>query len=589
MKQKIGIFTAIILFSLLFAKFTSAHAYVIKSDPAQNQQASADLKTVSIQFSEGIQPNFFSLQLVDETGSRIDTNQARIDKKNPAVLENNVKGKLSTGYYRIKWKAISADGHAVHGTIAFKVGQPVNDRADAQNDKNGSTAPGVDQLIIRWLLYVGLSVYFGPLVFVRFLYPVYRPLLYKRKSVKAVLWISAGILLLGALLSLPLQVTINAGVNWLHAFNGDSLYGTLFTTSFGVLWFFAVAALLASIAALYWLMRTRAEKTATRLVLVQLFLLLFFSLVKAFLGHTAAVQDQGIRIMAVIADFLHLATAAIWLGSLFSILVFLPGAVKAANESQERQKAIYWQTIRRFSVVAFILVGLILLTGLLSSMIHLSTFRALFTSTYGQIIILKAVLFAAMLLFALFSNLHTKRQGEFLKKSVIGELILGIVVLLAAAVLTNVSPPVPEAAAPKAAKQDSTFEGFSPKFNHGKPTKNEKGPAVLEDPKKTLHATASGYTFSLRLDPLKRGPNTLYLDILNKQRKRARDLQQVVLNIRCIDMDMGESKIQFPVDKLGKGFVIKDAFDMNHRYLIKVHALDKNYQSIDKDFLVSIK
>ncbi|MFT8312326.1 MAG: copper resistance protein CopC [Sporolactobacillus sp.] len=187
MKQTICAFFAIILFSLLFAHFTSAHAYVIKSNPAQNEQASANLKTVSIQFSEEIQQIFLTLQILDKDGHRVDTNQAHIDKKNPVVLVNNVKKKLAVGYYTIKWKVISADGHAVNGTIGFKVGQPANSSTVPQTDKTGNDLPGADNLVIRWLIYGGLSFYFGLLVFLKFLYPASSLLIYKRKSTRIAL------------------------------------------------------------------------------------------------------------------------------------------------------------------------------------------------------------------------------------------------------------------------------------------------------------------------------------------------------------------------------------------------------------------
>ncbi|MCQ2011358.1 copper resistance protein CopC [Sporolactobacillus sp. STSJ-5] len=582
MKQNICAFIAIILFSLLFAQFSSAHAYVIKSNPGQNQQASADFKTVSIQFSEEIQQTFLTLQILDKDGHRVDTNQAHIDKKNPAVLVNNVKKKLAVGYYTIKWKVISADGHAVNGTIGFKVGQPANRSTVPQTDKTGNDLPGADNLVIRWLIYGGLSFYFGFVVFLKFLYPARSPLIYKRKSTRIALWISGGILLLGVFLALPLQVTSNAGVNWLHAFNGEALRTTLVATSFGPIWFLMLGTLLASFVLQYGVSRTRSEQTADYLIWAQIILLFLFSLSKAFLGHAGGVQNQETRLLAVFADFLHLSAAAIWLGSLFSLLFFLPRAVKK-DYLPEQQKTAYWQTVHRFSPFAIILVGGIFLTGLIGSLIHLPTFSALYTSAYGWIILIKAVLLVIMLLFALYSYLRGQKQGEFLKKSVLGELLIGLVVLFAAAVLANVSPPVP-----KQAKADSTFEGFSAKFNHGKSTKNENPPTQLTDPNKTTRVKEKNYELTLRVEPLKLGPNTLYLDVLENG-KRARNLQQAVIKIRCIDMDMGETKIQVPLSKLGKGIVVKDALDMKHRFLINVHVLDKNYQVIERNFIASIK
>ncbi|WP_139692101.1 copper resistance CopC/CopD family protein [Sporolactobacillus terrae] len=583
MKQKISAFLALIFFSLMFASFASAHAFVVQSNPAQNQQVNGNLKQVTIQFNEEIQPAFLTLEVLDQKGSRVDTDHAQRNKKNRTVLENGVKKPLTSGYYRMNWKVVSADGHAVHGTIGFHVGQPTESAANGQASSDArSDLPGVDQVVIKWLIYLGLSFFFGILFFLKFFNPARNLPIYHQKALQRTLWSAAGILLLGVLLALPLQVTRNADVNWLHAFSGKAVGETLMATSFGTPWFLQISSLILCIALLFWLFRTRSERTVRGLLWVLIGLLFVFSLSKAFIGHAASTEDQELRLWAVAADFLHLSAAAIWIGSLLSLLLFLPRSVKN-NDSPELQKKIYWQTLHRFSNVALLLVGVIFLTGLIGTLIHLTSFRAFYTSIYGWIIIIKAALLLIMLLFALYSNMRAQKQGDFLRKSVLGELLIGLTVLLAAAVLTNVSPPVP-----KAAVDEGTFEGFSAKFNNGKPTKTAHPPTVLEDPKKTIRAKEKSYVLTLRVEPLKLGPNTLYLDVLDHGR-RARNLQQVVLKIRCIDMDMGETQVQVPLAKLGKGFVVNDAFDMKHRFLINVHVLDKDYQTVDKDFIVNIK
>ncbi|WP_332236961.1 copper resistance protein CopC [Sporolactobacillus sp. KGMB 08714] len=563
MKQKICAWIVFSLFFLLSANTASAHAYIIRSDPAAQQQVSGNLKQVKIQFDEKIQPTFFSLDVLDQSGHRVDTNQVRTDPHNPAILENYLNRRLPTGYYWIKWKVISADGHPVNGIIAFQVGHPGRIQSPPPDTAAAGNLPSADNLAIRWILYSGLSFYLGLLFFLKFIYTAHDLFLFKRRTMKIALNAAAGILLFGVMLSLPLQVTLNAGVSWLQSLNVQSLKATLFSTSFGTLWFVQLAILILCFLSHYWLFRSRSDRTAHVLWTGLIFLMLVFALSKAWIGHAASVNSIPIRILAVSADFLHLSSASVWLGSLICIL-FLPGLIKQDHPA-ERQKMIYRQTINRFSPFALTFVALILLSGVIGSVIHLPTLRSLYTSLYGWLLLIKAALLGVMLLFALYSFLRVRRRPtQFLKRSVIGELAVGLAVLLAAAALSNSPPPIPD-----------------------RILKSSQGTAALQASNQSS-AEAGGYDFKVKVTPGKVGGNTISLAVTRKG-KPAADLQQAVLTIKSLEMDMGSTKVQYPLKELGKGSVpVNDTFIMSGRYLIRIHALTNSFQDLDKDIIVKI-
>ncbi|MED3157028.1 copper resistance protein CopC, partial [Bacillus thuringiensis] len=101
---------------ILIPKSTSAHAYVVKSNPVENETLKKAPSVVKIEFDEDIQVSSFNtLYVRDTSGKRVDLKDAHIDKKNKKLLEAGLKENLKNGLYSIQWKVISADGHPIQG------------------------------------------------------------------------------------------------------------------------------------------------------------------------------------------------------------------------------------------------------------------------------------------------------------------------------------------------------------------------------------------------------------------------------------------------------------------------------------------
>ncbi|MEK5268758.1 copper resistance CopC family protein [Weizmannia sp. FSL W8-0401] len=86
--RKYVLFAALLLFGvLLFPSMASAHAYIVKSSPSENEVWKAPPKKVTIQFDEKIQPVNDSIQVFDEDGKRVDRKDGRINFRNGTILE----------------------------------------------------------------------------------------------------------------------------------------------------------------------------------------------------------------------------------------------------------------------------------------------------------------------------------------------------------------------------------------------------------------------------------------------------------------------------------------------------------------------
>ena len=97
------------------------------------------------------------------------------------------------------------------------------------------------------------------------------------------------------------------------------------------------------------------------------------------------------------SDILHLIAAAAWLGSLLGFLMLLWSSRRHAE-----LLPLAWRALDSFSVTGSLIVGVIVLTGLVNLWFTagLPHADALFSDPYGQLLMVKLVLFGMMLLLA---------------------------------------------------------------------------------------------------------------------------------------------------------------------------------------------
>jgi copper resistance protein D len=116
----------------------------------------------------------------------------------------------------------------------------------------------------------------------------------------------------------------------------------------------------------------------------------------AWAGHGAA--DTGIDgVIHLGGDMLHLIGAGLWLGTLVPLELLL-GEARRAGETHGI--AVARAAARRYSVLAVASVTVLLTGGLVNTWFLSGTIPALFGTPYGQLVLLKIVLFATMLLVA---------------------------------------------------------------------------------------------------------------------------------------------------------------------------------------------
>ena len=100
-----------------FAAEASAHAKLVKSDPAANGEAK-DKKTIELTFSEEISGKLSGAAVKDAAGKTV-ASSTMVDQNGKGLMVM-MKEPLKAGDYKLAWHAVASDdGHKTTGALAF--------------------------------------------------------------------------------------------------------------------------------------------------------------------------------------------------------------------------------------------------------------------------------------------------------------------------------------------------------------------------------------------------------------------------------------------------------------------------------------
>ncbi len=166
----------------------------------------------------------------------------------------------------------------------------------------------------------------------------------------------------------------------------------------------------------------------------------------AWCGHASS----GIGVngdIHLFADVIYLATAAVWVGGLLPLLIFVRPRLPITALAR-------YQIVRRFSTLAVWSVVLLAVSGLANTWFMTDGFQHLFGTEYGNLVLLKIGLFIVMLGFAGVNRFRLTprlaksaasgsddRAAQLLCWSTTAEIALGFLVICVVAVLGRTEPP----------------------------------------------------------------------------------------------------------------------------------------------------
>jgi putative copper resistance protein D len=160
----------------------------------------------------------------------------------------------------------------------------------------------------------------------------------------------------------------------------------------------------------------------------------------AWIGHAGAATGPAANVHLA-SDVTHLLAAAAWLGGLPALALLLAGSRKAAVPDGVAARAT-----ARFSWLGMVSVAVLLATGIANSWFLLSGPRDLWANPYGRLVLLKVLLFAAMVgiaavnRFRLTPRLPAASALRALQRNSLTETGLGLVVLFVVGAMGTMEP-----------------------------------------------------------------------------------------------------------------------------------------------------
>jgi len=97
-----------------------AHAMLDRASPPVGGRVAASPARVELWFTEGLEPTFSSVKVLDAGGRQVDRRDTAFDARAPGHVSVSLPP-LAPGRYRVVWRAVSVDTHATSGDYAFDV------------------------------------------------------------------------------------------------------------------------------------------------------------------------------------------------------------------------------------------------------------------------------------------------------------------------------------------------------------------------------------------------------------------------------------------------------------------------------------
>lgn len=324
-----------------------AHAVLQRSSPPHGSTVNTAPREVVLTFTEPLHPQASAAQVVDASGRRVsEGTEVSSDERTMRVK----LGGLSRGTYTVQWRVLSRlDGHLTAGALSFGVGVAAPTLPASQ------PGPPPWQVVVRGLGHLSALSLAGALGFGILVLPVAGA----ADHGAVVRWVA-----LPAAVTLATTAVLEATARaaWLHA-PGQNLWETaqtlLRTSTEGLSLLLRIGG--AVLAAIAW--RGGAWWAAT------------LSGASALAGLVVQSHAWAAGPLAVLADWLHLAAASVWVGGLLGLSLSLRRC-----RNREEASRLAW-AFSRWAGGSLVVVAL---TGAYSAFLHVPDWRSLWDTAYGR-------------------------------------------------------------------------------------------------------------------------------------------------------------------------------------------------------------
>ena len=443
-KLNIWLIVIVLLYSAWEVPSVSAHALLVRSNPAANAVLLQPPIQVEIFFSEPLEARLSSIRVFDANNVSVDAGDVRVDPADPTRMTVSLHS-LRDGVYTVTWKAVSAiDGHQSTGSFPFAVGN-ANANAVQQMQQSSTFRLPFSTLLSKFLMLASLAILLGHRFFIAL---VWDPAIKSTPNdvTRPAIWTTLyRVGLIGVLVAIGLGILAQAGQSTgseLAAPWNRELGRILTETRLGGIWLTRLALAMLAV----WLaIKSKSSLGEWGGFAVNLALLLTVTL-------TSHAATDPRPLFPILGDWFHLVGMTFWLGG----IVYFFTAVRHLQQSDGQLRTRLTSALAgRFSANALLFVGLIGLTGLYSAYLRLGSWSALLTSLYGHTLLVKQGFVAGLLVIAVINLLvisprlrqdrlqgvaNTNLVSRF-GKILIVELTFAVLLLASVSFLTYIPPP----------------------------------------------------------------------------------------------------------------------------------------------------
>jgi copper transport protein len=518
-----------------------AHAVVVDVSPGDGEVVADPEVVLRVTFSEAVRIGGGGLQLVDDRGVEVEVRSAVEGR----VVTGTPAAPLAEGTYVLGWAVVSADSHRTTGSSVFHVGRPSLTPEEVTEvlagDAGSASVTGVEpaRVVTHGLALGGTLVAAGLLVVLAG--RAIRAMSLRRRLAR-VASTAAGIGLLGHLATVPVRAA-EFGGGWGAVVDtevlGDVLVGPVgLSVAVGTVGLGIVTSATAVIG------RDRTgvsdlgtesggpELVATgRVGAMALLGGLAAVAAPALEGHTRTSTPMW---ASVLADIVHVAAAAVWVGGLVAIVVSArvvrtarlapvgaaPATVAATSSAGEGDD--HPRLVRFVSSASFAAVAAVAATGVLLALVIVDDLGELADSRYGRLLGLKVLLVAVLVGIGARNRWRvvpavvagTAGSRIALWRSVRVEVAVAALVVVVAAALVGTPPPGTMASA-------------------------DGPPAIL---RAEVPMSSGPGTASFEVLPARVGVNEIYVRMLDDDGEPLAAIAPPTVRARALDRELGPSE-----------------------------------------------
>ena len=378
--------------ALVVVPQAAAHAILEETRPANDAVVEQSPKQVLLRFNEAVDTSLGrALQVFDASGEEVDTGDVLRPSAREVAVE--IEEELPDGTYTVAWRVVSADSDPIRGAFVFHVGAPGANPEGVAAEVSQDSPTSLDVLyrLGRYLEFAFLLLCAGGVA--ALFYPLRSADRRVHNRLYALLAFCAGALAVWSLLGLAFQGAKATGNGLDYAFTWDNVsdvagtrYGKVELIRAGLALGILVTALV---------LRQAGGRAREAAVAAAVLFATGLVLTPTFAGHASTTGP-----LASVSDIAHVMAAAAWVGGLGFIMVALWLAL-------EERWPLATRCVPRFSTMALGSVAVLLVAGTVNGYLQVETWRGLWETNYGLLLLAKIGLVIPLLALGAYNNRYS--------------------------------------------------------------------------------------------------------------------------------------------------------------------------------------